>query len=183
MLYGLVGWKIVKGKRALRSVESNVISLDLSQAAEKDDDDIATPSPNRIDDGGASSSVTSSTAAKAWSHDGTESVSPLRPPDTPNSNYNYNHKLQANQSALSLRQYILMPVMFFVVLLFIWVAPTTNRLASFVDPTFVSYPLYIAVGSTGSLRGFWNGIVFLAVGLRSRQSQRQLEAGRRRQYR
>lgn len=208
VLYCLVGWKIVKGKRALQSVESDVIPLDLQQTAEKDDDDhstntigLAVSSPKRVlgahtsihggvntnTDAGASSSH----SGRAWSHDGTESVSPLRPVDDFNSNkpntssspsFN-NHKWQANRSALSLRQYLLMPVMFFIVLLVIWVAPTTNRVLSFVEPSFVSFPLYLAVGATGSLRGFWNGIVFLAVGMRSRQSQRRLEAVRPGHYR
>lgn len=219
VLYCMVGWRIVKGKRALRSVESDVIPLDLQQAAEKDDDDhstnttttnnntigLAVSSPNGRALGAhtsihggisaiaspSSPSPSHSHPGKAWSRDGTESVSPLRPVDGdygspnqyPSSPSFNNHKWQANRSALSLRQYLLMPVMFFVVLMVIWVAPTTNRVLSFVEPSFVSYPLYVAVGATGSLRGFWNGIVFLAVGMRSRQSQRRLEAVRPGHYR
>ncbi|KAL1896859.1 hypothetical protein Sste5346_004493 [Sporothrix stenoceras] len=220
ILYCMVGWRIVKGKRALQSVESDVIPLDLQQAAEKDDDDdhstnntigLAVSSPKRalgahtsihggIDAASPSSSSHPAThPGKAWSRDGTESVSPLRPVDdfgspnqypsspyqqSPGSSPSFNtHKWQANRSALSLRQYLLMPVMFFVVLMAIWVTPSTNRVLSFVEPSFVSYPLYVAVGATGSLRGFWNGIVFLAVGMRSRQSQRRLEAVRPGHYR
>lgn len=70
-------------------------------------------------------------------------------------------------TSLSFRQYILMPLFFFLALLLVWVAPSTNRVASFVDPTFSSYPLLLTVGVTGSLRGFWNGIVFVVVGMRS----------------
>ncbi|CAK7221667.1 hypothetical protein SCUCBS95973_004576 [Sporothrix curviconia] len=205
VLYCLVGWRIVKGKRALKSVESDVIPLDLQQAAEKDDDDhsTATATTNNNNSSNNSSNINTiglavsspaqatgelaarawSGTGKAWSRDGSESVSPLRPLDGDTTSFSpslaptfNSHKWQANRSALSLRQYLLMPVMFFVVLLAIWVAPTTNRVASFVDPSFVSFPLYLAVGATGSLRGFWNGLVFLAVGMRSRQSQRRLEA-------
>ncbi|KJR83065.1 cAMP receptor (Car4) [Sporothrix schenckii 1099-18] len=228
ILYCMVGWKIVKGKRALRSIESDIIPLDLQQTAEKDDDDNTTEStqntkstegaegttrnaiglavssstrtlgPHTSMHGGmaASAPTTKGHTAKAWSRDGTESISPLRPVDDFGSSPDQSgsasfsmspslssHKWQANRSALSLRQYLLMPVMFFVVLMVIWVAPTTNRLLSFVEPSFVSFPLYIAVGATGSLRGFWNGCVFLAVGLRSRQSQRRLEAVRPGHYR
>ncbi|KAK4232913.1 hypothetical protein C8A03DRAFT_39425 [Achaetomium macrosporum] len=70
-------------------------------------------------------------------------------------------------SSLSFRQYILMPLFFFIALLLVWVAPSTNRVAAFVDPSFASYPLLLVVGATGSLRGFWNGIVFVVVGMRS----------------
>ncbi|KIH94315.1 cAMP receptor (Car4) [Sporothrix brasiliensis 5110] len=228
ILYCMVGWKIVKGKRALRSIESDIIPLDLQQTVEKDDDDNTTEStqntkstegaegtarnaiglavssstrtlgPHTSMHGGmaASAPTTKGHTVKAWSRDGTESISPLRPVDDFGSSPDQSgsasfsmspslssHKWQANRSALSLRQYLLMPVMFFVVLMAIWVAPTTNRLLSFVEPSFVSFPLYIAVGATGSLRGFWNGCVFLAVGLRSRQSQRRLEAVRPGHYR
>ncbi|OAA56294.1 cyclic-AMP receptor protein [Niveomyces insectorum RCEF 264] len=133
VLYCLVGWKIVKGKRALKSVEGDVIPLE-TRSSEKDSSE-------------------------------TGHVQPRPGP-------------AASRSALSLRQYILMPVLFFVVLLAIWVAPSTNRVASFVDPSYVSFPLYLAVGSTGSLRGFWNGVVFITVGMRSRQSQKRLEERR-----
>jgi hypothetical protein len=60
-----------------------------------------------------------------------------------------------------------MPLFFFLALLLVWVAPSTNRVASFINPSFSSYPLLLMVGITGSLRGFWNGIVFVAVGMRS----------------
>jgi hypothetical protein len=53
------------------------------------------------------------------------------------------------------------------------VAPSTNRVASFVDPRFASYPLMLTVGITGSLRGFWNGIVFVVVGMRSWKRRRE----------
>jgi len=62
-----------------------------------------------------------------------------------------------------------MPLMIFVVLLFIWVAPSTNRISSFIDPNFESFPLLITVGLTGSLRGFWNGVVFVTIGMKARK--------------
>ncbi len=70
-------------------------------------------------------------------------------------------------SSLSFRQYILMPLFFFLAMLLVWVAPSTNRVATFINPSFFSYPLNLVVGVTGSLRGFWNGIVFVVVGMRS----------------
>ncbi|KAL1842332.1 hypothetical protein VTJ49DRAFT_5500 [Mycothermus thermophilus] len=70
-------------------------------------------------------------------------------------------------SSLSFRQYILMPLFFFLALLLVWVCPSTNRVAVFANPRFFSYELHLMVGITGSLRGFWNGIVFVVVGMRS----------------
>jgi biotin transporter BioY len=66
-----------------------------------------------------------------------------------------------------------MPVMFFVVLLAIWVAPTTNRIYSFVNPSFQDFGLLLAVGCTGSLRGFWNGVVFVTLGMKARRRRRR----------
>jgi hypothetical protein len=73
---------------------------------------------------------------------------------------------------VSFRKYILMPLMFFFLLLAIWVAPTVNRVASFINPNFVSFPLYLAVGSMGSLRGFWNGVVFMVIGMKERKRKK-----------
>jgi hypothetical protein len=79
------------------------------------------------------------------------------------------------RSPISFRQYILMPLMFFVVLLATWVAPTVNRVSAFINPDYVSYPLLLAVGSMGSLRGFWNGVVFITIGMKGRKRQKELE--------
>jgi prepilin signal peptidase PulO-like enzyme (type II secretory pathway) len=68
-----------------------------------------------------------------------------------------------------------MPLLFFVVLLAVWVAPTTNRISSFVDPKYLSYPLLLAVGATGSLRGFWNGVVFITIGMKERKRQKEIK--------
>ncbi|KFY81327.1 hypothetical protein V500_11535 [Pseudogymnoascus sp. VKM F-4518 (FW-2643)] len=76
-----------------------------------------------------------------------------------------------NRSSLSFRQYVLMPLMIFVVLLAIWVAPTTNRVASLTNPGYLSDPLLLAVGATGSLRGFWNGVVFITIGMKARKGK------------
>lgn len=64
-----------------------------------------------------------------------------------------------------------MPLMIFIVLLAIWVAPTTNRVASFTNPGYLSDPLLLAVGATGSLRGFWNGVVFITIGMKARKGK------------
>ncbi|KAL5349349.1 hypothetical protein ACLOAV_005639 [Pseudogymnoascus australis] len=74
-------------------------------------------------------------------------------------------------SSLSFRQYVLMPLMIFIILLAIWIAPTTNRVASFANPGYLSDSLLFAVGATGSLRGFWNGIVFITIGMKARKGK------------
>lgn len=68
-----------------------------------------------------------------------------------------------------------MPLFFFLALLSVWVAPSTNRFATFIDPSFGSYPLLLAVGISGSLRGFWNGLVFITVGIKSLRRQKEEE--------
>jgi hypothetical protein len=68
-----------------------------------------------------------------------------------------------------------MPVFFFLALLTVWVAPSTNRVASFINPNFSSYPLLVAVGATGSLRGFWNGLIFITLGMKSRRKRNDVQ--------
>lgn len=68
-----------------------------------------------------------------------------------------------------------MPLTIFIVLLVIWVAPSTNRVASLLNPTYLSDPLLIAVAATGSLRGFWNGIVFVTLGMKARRRKQGAE--------
>ena len=57
-------------------------------------------------------------------------------------------------------------------MLSVWVAPSTNRVASFVHDGFGSFPLLCAVGITGSLRGFWNGLVFVTMGVKGRKREK-----------
>ncbi|TWU73427.1 hypothetical protein ED733_004210 [Metarhizium rileyi] len=80
-----------------------------------------------------------------------------------------------HNSSLSFRQYVLMPVFFFLALLSVWVAPSTNRVGVFVRPDFSSFPLLLCVGATGSLRGFWNGVIFITIGMKSRRRRGDLE--------
>lgn len=70
------------------------------------------------------------------------------------------------QSPISFKHYILMPLIFFIVLLATWVPLTINRVYAFIDPGYVSYSLLLSVGAMGSLRGFWNGILFIAIGIK-----------------
>ena len=78
---------------------------------------------------------------------------------------------------VSFREYVFMPLMFFIALLATWVAPTINRISAFINPGHESYPLLLAVGAMGSLRGFWNGVVFITTGMKGRR--RQIKLGKR----
>ncbi|CRG86099.1 hypothetical protein PISL3812_03102 [Talaromyces islandicus] len=83
-------------------------------------------------------------------------------------------RVNHQQTAVSFRHYILMPLIFFLVLLSTWVAPTINRVSAFVRQEQSSYPLLIAVVATGSLRGFWNGVVFITIGMKGRKRNEKI---------
>lgn len=85
-----------------------------------------------------------------------------------------NHKYP-RRSHVSFRQYILMPMVFFLVLMATWVAPTINRISALVNPNHSSYSLMVAVGAMGSLRGFWNGVVFISIGMKSWRRESRLQ--------
>lgn len=70
------------------------------------------------------------------------------------------------QRRVSFKQYILMPSLFFLALLATWVTPTINRVSAFIRPDYQSYSLLLAVSALGSLRGFWNGIIFVTMGMK-----------------
>lgn len=70
------------------------------------------------------------------------------------------------QRRMSFKQYILMPSLFFLALLTTWVAPTINRVTAFIHPGSESYSLLLAVSALGSLRGFWNGVIFITMGMK-----------------
>ncbi|KAJ5625353.1 hypothetical protein N7510_001662 [Penicillium lagena] len=70
------------------------------------------------------------------------------------------------QRSVSFKEYILMPSLFFLALLATWVTPTINRVSTFIHPNYQSYSLLLAVSALGSLRGFWNGIIFITVGVK-----------------
>ncbi|KAH6855906.1 hypothetical protein B0I37DRAFT_366081 [Chaetomium sp. MPI-CAGE-AT-0009] len=183
-LYLLVGIEIAKRQRILRSISSQVnATLDEtmpptdhhhhhhpdscgnSTTAEGDYDSSSHHHPHSTDD----CSPTTSPRSGSNSNSNSIGVNPKRyAASTAGTRI-----IPANPSSLSFRQYILMPLFFFLALLLVWVAPSTNRVASFIDPAFASYPLLLTVGVTGSLRGFWNGIVFVVVGMRSWRRRRE----------
>lgn len=81
------------------------------------------------------------------------------------------------QRRLSLRQYIIIPLLFFLALLSTWIAPTIYRVHLFYHPNYISYSLLLAVTILSSLRGFFNAVIFITMGLKGRRSP---ASGRRR---
>lgn len=158
ILYCMVGIEIVKRRQALRSITTeSEIPLDL------DDTVMPAEAPDAI-----SVEPFASRAVNHASHSSTDGSFATTKPST-------NRFEAPKRSSLSFRQYILMPLFFFLALLSVWVAPSTNRVATFIDPSFTSFPLLVVVGTTGSLRGFWNGLVFIAVGMKSWKRRRDEE--------
>ena len=156
VLYSMVGLEIVKRRQALKSV-----TTDSSALLDLDDTVMPTEEPSAIP-------VETSPSINHASH-GSTNGSVL----TAKRSHSQRHT--PKRSSLSFRQYILMPLFFFLALLTVWVAPSTNRVATFIDPAFASFPLLVTVGVTGSLRGFWNGLVFIAVGMKSWKRRREEE--------
>lgn len=83
--------------------------------------------------------------------------------------------LNSKQSPISFRHYLVMPLIFFIILLATWVPLTINRVYAFIHPDQEPYPLLVAVGAMGSLRGFWNGILFVTMGVKGWKRQKRME--------
>jgi hypothetical protein len=90
-----------------------------------------------------------------------QAIGPRSPANRAPMNYQ-----SSQQRRVSFKQYILMPSLFFLALLATWVAPTINRVTTFVNPDSESFPLLLAVSAFGSLRGFWNGVIFITMGMK-----------------
>jgi hypothetical protein len=162
MLYLLVGIQILKQKRFFKSVANTYVTLDTDVSVPAVS--LTHPSPAVILPAGSKSHINPS-------HD--PSAGDIKAPHSASSSTTTGRR-PSIRSPVSFKQYILMPLTFFVVLLLVWVALTVNRVLSFINPHFVSYPLLLCVGATGCLRGFWNGIVFVVIGVKARKRQKKL---------
>lgn len=209
MLYALVGIEIIKQRRILKNLVNDYVTLDTMRTTNSASSNhfvnavIQRPEPAEIN---ANSQLHSAHLEALQDRKTTPffsiaksstSSSNIHPPP-PSSSGDDDDRIIASEyarpppssnthtvptrSPLSFRQYILMPLMFFVILLAVWVAPTTNRVTTFINPKFSSYPLLLAVGTTGSLRGFWNGVVFITLGMKERKRQKELKRTRRQVY-
>jgi hypothetical protein len=97
-----------------------------------------------------------------------------RPPTANKVNSNYQ---TPQQRRVSLRQYVIMPSLFFLAMLATWIAPTINRISEFVHHEHGTYSLLLSVSTLGSLRGFWNGVIFITIGMKGwkrRASERRM---------
>jgi len=165
ILYFLVGFEILRQGRFIKSLDSDHVTqhsgnnLSLNHyhgsVSKTIDTNVQYPPHTYHLHNGKEFALETSAPASTSSHQRADSAT-------------FDHQ-SAKRPTISFRQYILMPLMFFFLLLAIWVAPTVNRVASFINPSFVSFPLYLAVGSMGSLRGFWNGVVFIVIGMKERK--------------
>jgi hypothetical protein len=184
ILYGLVGIEILKWRREFKSISDNYITLDTLVDANTNVSFDHFDNAVQVDAAAMTVEVNKEQPGNiSQLHDAEEkgsgqnslsksslTTSHLRVP----ARINIDQRIPV-RAPVSFRQYILMPLLFFVVLLAVWVAPTTNRIASFVDPNYLSYPLLLAVGATGSLRGFWNGVVFITIGMKERKRQKEIK--------
>ncbi|PKS08585.1 hypothetical protein jhhlp_004971 [Lomentospora prolificans] len=172
ILYILVGVEIAKRRLALRYIASDSIPLDQSVLPKSDmtfdDASIGVAVTVDVDvdiHPGPQRAYTAQSYDESLQPASICSISTSRPAITST----------PARPALSFKQYVLMPLFFFLALLSVWVAPSTNRVASFIDPSFSSYPLLVAVGISGSLRGFWNGLVFITIGMKSWKRRKEAD--------
>jgi hypothetical protein len=174
VLYGLVGIEILKQRRLFKSISNDFVGLDTMGSG------MDSISPDHFNDMNVEiSNDTLHSPSQDGKPAGSVSLSKSIAEMSASDNYAIEHAPRS-RSPVSFRQYIFMPLMFLVVLLAIWVAPTTNRILSLINPSFVSYPLLLAVGLTGSLRGFWNGVVFVTLGTKERKRQKKSNITRNR---
>ncbi|KAM7194820.1 GPCR, family 2-like protein [Rhypophila sp. PSN 637] len=185
-LYFRIGLEIIKRRQALLSISNHSVQLDNtllpltqlpipqfpkpSQETKAVESDIEPPS-----------SSSESTPTKS-SHV-IQSIKPFSPPSspspimvcrTPNSDSESASQVRIHlqrSSSLSFRQYIIMPLLFALTLFSVWVPSTVNRIVPTIDSSFRSYPLLVLAGTSCSMRGFWNAIVFVLVGRGSRKSR------------
>jgi len=184
ILYGLVGVEILKWRREFRSISDSYITLDTLVDANTN------VSCDHFDNAVSVDAVAMTVEVDAEQpgnisqlHDAEEKrpgQNSLAKSSISNKHLRVPDRIPTRQrtpvrAPVSFRQYILMPLLFFVVMLAVWVAPTTNRISQFVDPNYLSYPLLLAVGATGSLRGFWNGVVFITIGMKERKRQKKIK--------
>ncbi|CAI7625886.1 unnamed protein product [Penicillium viridicatum] len=108
------------------------------------------------------------------STDDTEQNTSQHPPSSRKSTTTYQ---TPKQRRVSLRQYVIMPSLFFLAMLATWIAPTVNRISEFVNHKHGTYSLLVSVSTLGSLRGFWNGVIFMTIGMKGwkrRASERRM---------
>jgi hypothetical protein len=179
ILYCLVGMEIVKLRHKFKLTNDHITQASITSA-----NSVSLDHPNNAVTMTVKANVQLHPVRIAESHGRKESVSALLSKSSidqistshlrPSNSITLDHRPPRQ---VSFREYVFMPLMFFIALLATWVAPTINRISAFINPGYESYPLLLAVGAMGSLRGFWNGVVFITTGMKGRR--RQIKLGKR----
>ncbi|KAJ5529536.1 hypothetical protein N7527_002929 [Penicillium freii] len=86
------------------------------------------------------------------STDDTEQHTSQHPPPSRKSTTTYQ---TPKQRRVSLRQYVIMPSLFFLAMLATWIAPTVNRISEFVNHKHGTYSLLVSDGRDELRRGEW----------------------------
>ena len=177
ILYCLVGMEIVKLRHKFKLTNNDHIT----QASTTSANNVSFDHPSNAVTMTVEANVQSQPVHIADSHGRKESVSALLSKSSidrisashlhPSNSITLDHR---PPKQVSFREYVFMPLMFFIALLATWLAPTINRISTFINPGHESYPLLLAVGAMGSLRGFWNGVVFITIGMKRRRRQTKL---------
>jgi hypothetical protein len=172
ILYCLIGLEIFKLSKEFKLSRNDHLPLASTTSADK-------PTLDDTDSGVAPTvSVSVKSQAINDSEKQTRTVGHISGPRTPQPiNDVSNYESPKQRAPVSFRQYILMPLLFFIALLITWVTPTINRISAFRNPGYESYPLLLSVSAMGSLRGFWNGVIFITIGMKG-WKRRSLEKRR-----
>lgn len=163
IVYGLIGVKIWVLHSDIRLTSDDYISpmatSSSAQPSETSDSTITNSTANTAVETSSQRPLTRDFEAQQM----TIQTSLDRPPPTP---------IQPgvlSQRRISLRQYIVIPLLFFLSLLAAWVTPTIARVYLAIHGSdYVSYSLLLATSILGSLRGFWNAIIFVTMGIKGR---------------
>lgn len=75
-------------------------------------------------------------------------------------------QLESSRQQHLFKQFLLIPLLFFVALLSTWIAPTIYRAHLFHHPMYSSYLLLLTISILFPLRGFWNSVIFVTIGMR-----------------
>ncbi|KAI2727161.1 hypothetical protein CBS147309_3503 [Penicillium roqueforti] len=142
ILYSLIGIEITRVRDEFKLSEDDHIALTSNNSASS----ITTSADAN------SRRKTGLTPESTITSDITEQNTFQRPPPSRNASTTYQ---TPKQRRVSLRQYVIMPSLFFLAMLATWIAPTINRIAEFAHHEHGSYSLLLSGGSDELRRGGW----------------------------
>lgn len=163
IIYCLIGTEISRLRDDFKLAEDEQIALTSTSANSQPFDNSPSTSTTTTVESNPANQTVRITEAHVTSEFSVERMSAPQPPPSSHCPTSINNA--PKQRRVSFRQYILMPSLFFLALLATWVTPTINRISSFIRPNYEPYPLLLAVSALGSLRGFWNGVIFITMSM------------------